>query len=79
LPRIVRARALIGRVSLIELSPPILARALEPFPSPVRTLDALHLASIEFLRARGQVVELATYDDRLLSVARALRIAVFPL
>ena len=68
------ARALIGRVALIELAPPVLTRALEPFPLPVRTLDALHLASIEFLRARGQAVELASYDDRLASAARQLGI-----
>jgi hypothetical protein len=43
-------RALIDRVALIELAPPVLARALDPFPSPVRTLHVLHLASIEFLR-----------------------------
>ena len=66
------ARALIGRVALLELVPPVLGRALEPFPTPVRTLDALHLASLEFLRGRGQAVALATYDDRLLSAARAM-------
>ena len=47
------ARSLVGGLALLELSPPVLARALEPFPVPVRTLDALHLASIEFLRERG--------------------------
>jgi len=73
------ARALIGRVALIELAPPVLARALEPFPLPLRTLDALHIASIEFLRARGQKVELASYDERMLAAARALRIALFAL
>jgi len=73
------ARSLIGRVALIELAPPILARALDPYPTSVRTLDALHLASIEFLRARGQTVELASYDERLLAAARALGIAAFPL
>ena len=73
------ARALIGRVALIELAPPVLARALEPFPFPLRTLDALHIASIEFLRARGQKVELASYDERMLAAARALRIALFAL
>lgn len=41
-------RTLLGRIALVELSPPVLARALEPFPKPVRTLDALHLASIDF-------------------------------
>jgi predicted nucleic acid-binding protein len=73
------ARALIGHVALIELAPPVLARALEPFPLPLRTLDALHIASIEFLRARGQKVELASYDERMLAAARALRIALFAL
>lgn len=72
-------RALIGRVALIELDLPVLARALEPFPIPVRTLDALHLASIEFLRARRQTVELASYDERLLEAARALDIPIYAL
>ena len=39
-------RELLGRISLVELAPPVLARALEPFPTQVRTLDALHLASM---------------------------------
>ena len=70
------ARALVGRVALIELVPPVLARALEPFPIPVRTLDALHLASIEFLRLQGQTIELASYDDRLLLASKALGIPI---
>ena len=73
------ARALVGRVALVELVPPVLARALEPFPVPVRTLDALHLASLEFLRARGQHVELASYDDRLLGAAAALGVPLLAL
>jgi uncharacterized protein len=70
-------RALIGRVALLELATPVLARALDPFPIPVRTLDALHLASIEFLRARQQQVELASYDGRLIAAARALDISLY--
>jgi uncharacterized protein len=70
-------RELIGRVALIELAVPVLARALESFPVPVRTLDALHLASIEFLRARRQTVDLASYDERLLAGARALGIPLY--
>ena len=46
---------------------------------PVRTLDALHLASVEFLRGRGQSIELASYDDRLLSTARAMGIPLLTL
>ena len=72
-------RALLARVSLIELAPPVLARTLEPFPTTVRTLDALHLASMDFLRSSGQRVELASYDHRLLSAARAMRFDVFAL
>ena len=72
-------RALVGRVALIELTPPVLARALEPFPKPVRTLDALHLASIDFLRKQGQTVTLASYDSRLIGAARALRIPIYKL
>ena len=66
------ARALIQQIALIELAPPVLERALEPFPIPVRTLDALHLASIAFLLGHGQTVELASYDDRLVAAAQAL-------
>lgn len=69
-------RALLGRVAFVELAPPVLARALDPFPIPVRTRDALHLASIEFLRARGQAIELASYDERLAAAARQLGIAL---
>jgi len=72
-------RELLGRVSLVELAPPVLARALEPFPRPVRTLDALHLASMEFLRAHGQAVKLASYDAHLITAARALKIPLYDL
>jgi len=73
-----QARALLARVAMIELASPVLARSLEPFPTPLRTLDALHLSSIEFLRSRRQAVDLATYDERLAAGARALRIPLFP-
>jgi hypothetical protein len=69
-----KVRELLDGVAYIELAPLVLARALEPFPVPVRTLDALHLATIDFLRGRGQAIELASYDERLLGAARALRI-----
>ena len=70
------AHALIQRVALIELATPVLERALEPFPVPVRTLDALHLSSIAFLLGHGQTVELASYDDRLVAAAQALGIPI---
>jgi predicted nucleic acid-binding protein len=74
-----QVRLLFGRIALVELAPPVLARALEPFPSPVRTLDALHLASIDFLRAQSQSVTIATYDERLRNAAGALGVSIYPL
>jgi hypothetical protein len=73
------ARALLARVTLIDLSPTVLMRALEPFPISVRTVDGLHLATIAFLHSSGEDVQLASYDHRLVAAARALRIAIYPL
>jgi hypothetical protein len=72
-------RLLIGRLSLLERTPTVLARALEPWPIAVRTLDALHLASVEFLRASGQNITMASYDDRIIGAARRLSIPLFSL
>ena len=58
------------------MTPPVLARALQPFPVPVRTLDVLHLATIDFVRGQGETVELASYDNRLLAAARAFGVAL---
>jgi hypothetical protein len=63
---------LLAGTELIELSGRVLARALEPWPTPLRTLDALHLATADYLRRQGETIELASYDNRLLSAARAL-------
>jgi predicted nucleic acid-binding protein len=70
-------RSLLSRVAIVELSPIVLARALDAFPHPVRTLDALHLASMDFLRRQGQVVILASYDERLIEAARALQFKMY--
>jgi hypothetical protein len=72
-------RDLIARVAFLELVPPVLARALELFAAPIRTLDALHLASLEFLRQQRQTVQLATSDDRMRAAARKLHIPIYPL
>jgi hypothetical protein len=73
------ARDLVGRVALLELLPPILSRALEPFPVPVRALDALHLASASFLKEQGHPVELLSYDQRMREAASKMKIALSPL
>jgi hypothetical protein len=70
---------LLSRIVMIELSPAVLRRALRPFPIAVRTPDGLHLATIEYLRDRGESIELASYDRRLIAGARALGIAIHPM
>jgi predicted nucleic acid-binding protein len=69
-------RDLLARVSLVELAPSVLARALEPFPAPIRTLDALHLATVSFLVSRRQPLALATYDDRMRACAERMGVAL---
>lgn len=71
------ARLLLARFAILELRPSVLARALDPFPTPVRTLDALHLASVSFLLTRGQDVTLATYDRRMADAARAMGVRLY--
>lgn len=71
------ARQLLGMVALVELAAPVLERALEPFAVPVRTLDALHLATLLSLRGHDQTIELATCDERLEEGAAALGIPLW--
>ena len=66
-------------MAFVELDRQVLARAVEPFPAPVRTLDALHLASLEFVRGLGQEVVLASYDEQMVRAARALGVEIFGL
>ena len=68
-------RLLLARLAWLELRPEVLSRATRPFPVPVRTLDALHLASVAFLRERGREVALATYDERMAGVASAMGVS----
>ena len=72
-----QAENLLGRVEFIELEPSALSRALDPMPNNVRTLDALHLATMDFLRARGRPIELLSYDKRMLSAARAMGVSLY--
>ena len=60
-------------IDLVLLRRPILARASEPFPSPLGTLDALHLATALVWRDRSsqQDLVIATHDRDLALAARA--------
>ena len=69
-----QAGALLGRIGLLEMDARVLQRATEPFPGPVRSFDAIHLASALFLQAQGQPMRLATYDERMGAAARKVRL-----
>jgi uncharacterized protein len=69
-------KLLLMGIDLVEMERLVLARALQPLPVPLRTLDALHLATIDFLRGHGEVLELASYDNRLIAATQALGIAL---
>lgn len=72
-------RALLEQMTFVDLRRAVLARALEPFPVRVRTLDALHLASADYLRKRELDVRIATYDRRMGAAARAMEFELYPL
>ena len=69
-------QAILRKIEMIELTRLSLRRALEPFPVSVRTLDAIHLATMDFIRGSGELVQLASYDNRLIAAARALGIEI---
>ena len=61
------------RCDVIAVTDTVLARAGRPFPvEPVRTLDAIHLASAELLGEPPQLVVILTRDARVGDNARAL-------
>jgi predicted nucleic acid-binding protein len=58
-------------IDLVLLRTPILSRAAEPLPSPLGTLDALHLATALVWRDRmSRPLTLATHDGALGLTAR---------
>jgi predicted nucleic acid-binding protein len=64
-------------VDLVLLQRPILARASEPFPTPLGTLDALHLATALVWRDRmRQGLVMATHDRDLALAARSFGLEV---
>jgi predicted nucleic acid-binding protein len=64
-------------VDLVLLQRPILARASEPLPTPLGTLDALHLATALVWRERiRQTLVMATHDSSLALAARSFGLDV---
>lgn len=57
---------------LVRLDRAVLRRAAEPFPTALRTLDALHLATALIARREWPSLVLATHDAELARAARAV-------
>ena len=64
-----RFREVAGRLLLVPVSEAVLRRAGEPFDEPLRTFDAVHLASA--LSVRDGIGVFVAYDRRLLAAAAA--------
>jgi predicted nucleic acid-binding protein len=61
------------RCAVVAVTPDVLTRAGRPFPiEPVRTLDGVHLATLELLGESPQLVTIVTRDERVARNARAL-------
>lgn len=62
-----------ARCHVVPITPDILARLRRPFPiEPIRTLDAIHLATIEALDEDPLNVAVVTRDRRIAENARAM-------
>jgi predicted nucleic acid-binding protein len=70
----VRANAALTTITLLTLDQPIIEIAADLEPAELRSLDALHLATI--LSLGDDVERVYCYDSRLTSAARTLGIEV---
>ena len=63
---------LLGEAELVEITRSVLARAAQPMPTTLGTLDAIHLATAMLWRERGFAdLMMATHDQALATAARA--------
>lgn len=67
----------LSRLEIVEVSAAVLSRAAQPLPVPLRTLDAIHLASAMLWReATREALTIATHDAALALAGRAMGFAV---
>jgi len=68
---------LLEGVEVVDIARPILRRASEPFPAPIGTLDAIHLATaIAWRDASETTLVMATHDKALGAAARSVGLQV---
>jgi uncharacterized protein len=74
---IMRARAILDGLELLQLSPSILNRAAQSFLTPLGTLDALHLASaVRLAESTGIELTFLTHEAELGTAARTMNFVV---
>jgi predicted nucleic acid-binding protein len=65
--------------NVLRITQPIVERARQPFPGePIRTLDALHVASALHARITVPDLALVSLDERIRKVGRGLGLDVVP-
>jgi len=68
---------LLAELNVVDVSKVVLSRASEPFPAPLGTLDAIHLATALLWRQqRDEEIVMATHDAALSIAARACGLPV---
>ena len=68
-----------SRWHVLRIGPEIVERARQPFPGePIRTLDAIHLASALVARSAVPGLELLSLDERIRRTASMLGVRVQP-
>lgn len=64
---------------VLRLAPEIVDRARRPFPGdPIRTLDAIHVASVVVARSALAGLELLSLDARIRDVGKKLGLTLLP-
>ncbi len=68
---------LLESLEVVEITGPVLARAAQPLPTELGTLDAIHLATAVLWREHhGGDIVMATHDGALATAARACGLSV---
>lgn len=68
---------LLESLEVVEVTAPVLARAAQPLPTELGTLDAIHLATALLWREQsGGDIVMATHDAALATAARACGLGV---
>jgi predicted nucleic acid-binding protein len=65
------AQERLGAFDIVSIDGRVLERAAEPFPTLIRSLDAIHLASALMARRTHPALVFATHDDQLALCARS--------